>query len=91
MYVVVKRIENKLIFGKIKFILSLNNKIFFLLSIVESDFISKSNVYILIENQTEKLECTPYSNIIDFYPLQACKTMNGNLIVLKHGIVDNFD
>lgn len=91
MHVVFQRIENKLIFGKIKFILSLNNNIFFLLSIVESDFICKSNVYILIENQKENLECTPYSNLIDFYPLQACKTMNGNLIVLKHGIVDNFD
>lgn len=90
MFVVLQRIEKQLIFGKIKFILLLNNNICFVLSVVESEFINQSNVYLLIQNQKEKVECIPHENLLDFYPLQECQTVDGNLIVLKHAIVDNF-
>lgn len=61
-----------------------------MLSVVESEFINQSNVYLLIQNQKEKVECIPHENLPDFYPLQECQTVDGNLIVLKHAIVDNF-
>lgn len=78
MFVVLQRIEKQLIFGKIKFILLLNNNMYFVLSVVESEFINRSNVYLLIKNQKEKVECVPYENVLYFYPLQECQTMDGN-------------
>lgn len=91
MFVVISRDENQLVFGKIIFLLIVNNIIYFVVQCLESCHCPKTNLFFIKKDQELKVQCLSYFNILDYYPLHGYIHHNDIIIPLKHGVSDNFD
>ncbi|CAL1293885.1 unnamed protein product, partial [Larinioides sclopetarius] len=91
MYLPISRIENNIVFGKILFILVINEKICFVVYVHKSFYSSKTNLYNLENSENLPLKSMFFEELIDYYPLHSYSVYSENLISLKHSIVDDFN
>lgn len=84
MFVVIARDENQLVFGKIIFLLIVNNIIYFVVQCLESCFCPKTNLFFYKDQEL-------YFNILDYYPLHGYIHHNDIIIPLKHGVSDTLN
>lgn len=91
MFLSISRNESKIIFGKIIFILTITDKICFLVNLHNSSYSSKSNLYILENGETLSLKSVFFDELLDYYPLNSYLVSSDNLISLKHSIVDDYN
>lgn len=90
MFIVISRLEKNLIFGKLLFMLIVNNDIYFVIKMLVSHLCAQTNLYFINPNQKEEFKCIPNSDILDYYPLHGYMNFSNIIIPLKHAIIDNF-
>lgn len=91
MFVILGREESRLVFGRIIFILLLDNKVCFLVRVTCSVLEPMMMIYLLPGPESGALKCISVQDLQDYYPLESYVVGHPKVtvIALKHAVLDH--